>query len=94
MLKSVLSQVYISFNHREQSRPYLGSCEVLIYGVLKVVRFFIGPRVESGVLVNYPDRGIVVHAPRSLQSRSLTGSRSWGHGTYFMIIAELVFKRL
>jgi hypothetical protein len=67
MLLSVLSQVYISFYHSEQSNPYLSSCEVFIFGMLRVVRFFIGPRVGSGALVDYPDRGIEVHAPRSLR---------------------------
>jgi hypothetical protein len=38
MLLSVLSQVYITLNHSEQSEIYLSSCEVFINGVSRAVR--------------------------------------------------------
>jgi hypothetical protein len=38
MFLSVLSQVYITLNHSEQSKSYLSSCEVFINGMLRAVR--------------------------------------------------------
>jgi hypothetical protein len=40
MLLSVLSQVYIALDHNEQSKKYMSSCEVFMYGMLRAVRFF------------------------------------------------------
>jgi hypothetical protein len=40
MLLSVLSQVYITLNHNEQSKLYLYSCEIFIKGVSRAVRLF------------------------------------------------------
>jgi hypothetical protein len=40
MLLSVLSQVYITLYHNEQSKKYLSSCEVFIYEMSRAVRFF------------------------------------------------------
>jgi hypothetical protein len=40
MLLSVLSQVYITLNHSEQSKLYLSSCEVFIKGVSRAVWLF------------------------------------------------------
>jgi hypothetical protein len=40
MILSVLSQVYITLNHEEQSNLYLFSREVFIHKMFRVIRFF------------------------------------------------------
>jgi hypothetical protein len=65
----------------EQSKLYMSSCEVFIKGVSRAVRFSIGPRVRSRVLVDYLGHGIEVYSPRLLPSRSLTDLRSWHRGS-------------
>jgi hypothetical protein len=41
ILLSVLSQVYFTLNHSEQSKKYLSSCEVFINEMLKAVQLFL-----------------------------------------------------
>lgn len=76
ILLSVLSQVYFTLNHNKQSEKYMSSCKVFIYGMLRVVQFFIGPRAKFRAFVDYSDSGIVVYTPRSLPSRYLSGLKS------------------
>jgi hypothetical protein len=40
MVLSVLSQVYITLNHNEQSKKYLSNYEVFIHEMLRAVRSF------------------------------------------------------